>query len=634
MELHGLILVCQDAACGARMLLRYPPCKRSTVSPQTVDAFRGANVQQNGVRSPRAPGLGDSAVWQHSAAEPAAAAATATAPAHKSAKPLRRRLELEAEQERPSAYSISSVVLAPAFVRSGTMDRPLALSIDDGLFVGWPTPLPPPPAPRPRRRVPAASAAASVDAANSSSSSGSNGSGAGAGDSSVGKGARGGRRSGGTARDPRRVRDAFQALLASTTLRDAATAAAEDSQRQQQQQAPQQQTLAITVAFALSLGEDRLFGTRHGAVCALQRLARAVGAALQHEERRTGWVSREVRCISRVRDAFLAAQDGSGAARPTLLDLAEVLLEASALCAQLAELYRRVRLCGSVQVLLHGWTALSLSIWAPEVPPHPALRPYMGLMLTDHDLADVAPRGSPELDILLRACHPTKSFLDIVHETGLPLAHVYRLASHLAYWRAALVILPIRRDSVYTVAPRPRVPVFTLEDTLALKYRTDCPISPPLLEMLRCFTPSEHKGLLSVPIIAVVPWLTPHVSSCRLLDVRRVPVPGLEGRTPRVSQQQRRQREWHKNPVVCIVVIIAATSSSSSSSDGDNNNTAATHQHARDTRRRVCTGGVVDACARAPRPAAAPRLRVAQHSPERRRQVPGRQPAHRVHRVL
>ena len=506
MELHGLILVCQDAACGARLLLRYPACKRSTVSPQTVDAFRGANVQQNSVRSSSSSSLhtgrGDSAVWPHSpadaptAAAAAAAAAATTTPAatvRKNEKPLRRRLEREAEQERPSAYSISSVVLAPAFVRSGTMDRPLALSIDDGLFVGWPTPLPPPPPPsssssssRTRRRPTAAGAGAAADAGADTGSSST---------STAGRAGKGVRGRHAAARDPRRVRDAFQALLASTTLRDA-TGAGEDTQPQPQPQPQQpQQTLAITVAFALSLGEDRLFGTRHGAVCALQRLSKAVGAALQHEERRTGWVSREVRGISRVRDAFLAAQDGSSSARPTILDLAEVLLETSALCAQLAELYRRVRLCGSVQVLLNGWTALSLSLWAPEVPPHPALRPYMGLMLTDHDLADVAPRGSPELDTLLRACHPTKSFLDIVHETGLPLAHVYRLASHLAYWRAALIILPIRRDAVYTVAPRPRVPVFTLQDTLALKYRTDCPISPPLLEMLRCFTPNEHKGL-------------------------------------------------------------------------------------------------------------------------------------------
>lgn len=522
MELHGLILVCQDAACGARMLMRYPACKRSAVSPQTVDAFRGANVQQHGGRSPSA-GLCDSAVWQHSAAEPAAATAAAPAPSKSAAreKPLRRRLELEAEQERPSAYSISSVVLAPAFVRSGTMDRPLALSIDDGLFVGWPTPLPPPPPPHPRRRFASpetassgsSSASASATAAGTTTSAASpSGSSSSASESSGAAGGRteskGTRSRRGAARDPRSARSAFQALLAGKTLQDATTGGGATGGGEQGRP---QETLAITVAFALSLGEDRLFGARHGAVAALQRLSRALGAALQHEERRTGWVSREVRGICRVRDAFLAAQEG--AARPTILDLAEVLLEASALCAQLADVYRRVRLCGAAQVLLNGWTALSLSLWAPDVPPHPALRPYMGLMLTDHDLADVAPRGSPALNTLLRACHPTKSFLDLVHETGLPLAHVYRLASHLAYWRAALIILPIRRDSVYTVAPRPRVPVFTLEDTLALKYRTDCPISPPLIEMLRCFTPTVNKGLF----LGSVPFLAPSSPSHLLL---------------------------------------------------------------------------------------------------------------------
>ena len=349
------------------------------------------------------------------------------------------------------------------------------------------------------------------------------------------------------------------------------------------------------MAFALSLGEDRLFGARHGAVAALQRLSRALGAALQHEERRTGWVSREVRGICRVRDAFLAAQEG--AARPTILDLAEVLLEASALCAQLADVYRRVRLCGAAQVLLNGWTALSLSLWAPDVPPHPALRPYMGLMLTDHDLADVAPRGSPALNTLLRACHPTKSFLDLVHETGLPLAHVYRLASHLAYWRAALIILPIRRDSVYTVAPRPRVPVFTLEDTLALKYRTDCPISPPLIEMLRCFTPTVNKGLFLgyVPFLGTINTFTSLASFCRILNLWRIPF---------ASCQERHYRHRHCAPATA-----------------KNTDTAALHQHAGHTDRRVCTGRVVDACPRTPRPAPAPRLRVPRQPQERRRQV-------------
>ena len=80
-------------------------------------------------------------------------------------------------------------------------------------------------------------------------------------------------------------------------------------------------------------------------------------------------------------------------------------------------------------------------------------RPYEALMLRNDD-EDLPLSTMPQLRALVKKADPRKSFQTLAEELCLPLERVYDLAGHLVKWNRATVAGAARPESVY--APRPQ----------------------------------------------------------------------------------------------------------------------------------------------------------------------------------
>lgn len=60
-------------------------------------------------------------------------------------------------------------------------------------------------------------------------------------------------------------------------------------------------------------------------------------------------------------------------------------------------------------------------------------------------------------------------------ETGIPLNQLYRLSSHLVFWRCGRVIDVIRKSNVYVVNTQPVSPIIFTPTTLHERFVRDCP---------------------------------------------------------------------------------------------------------------------------------------------------------------
>ena len=227
----------------------------------------------------------------------------------------------------------------------------------------------------------------------------------------------------------------------------------------------------------------------------LERAAKDVRAALRHEERRCGYVSRESA-------AMLAADDCS----------IEALKKASSLARELSQVLDGAMAHGAAAAKFNGWVAVRSRLApmvtggdenddedddeedeAPGDDEHagesdddddpgedtasendeddddPRLaaarrarrrrtrrryRPYETLLLLEDaasTLRDLPRDAAPQLRALVAHADPFATFHAIAARAGLPLPRVYRLARHLCEWKRARVIAVVRPDAVYAV---------------------------------------------------------------------------------------------------------------------------------------------------------------------------------------
>ena len=204
-------------------------------------------------------------------------------------------------------------------------------------------------------------------------------------------------------------------------------------------------------------------------LAALALASKKLAACLLHEERRCGYVTREVAIM--LRDPVAASSS-------------------SRLAVELTSLYRALRGgLGSVcHLTINGLLRLSLSLApdaaaaehaeniavslgtekpiysirgdvplaAPPVAQMAPIRPYHTLLLlrSATDVLKALPTdASPQLGALVRAATPLRSFHELQGETGIPSAQLLRLAAHLVHWRLARISNAITSFSVYVVTP-------------------------------------------------------------------------------------------------------------------------------------------------------------------------------------
>lgn len=118
---------------------------------------------------------------------------------------------------------------------------------------------------------------------------------------------------------------------------------------------------------------------------------------------------------------------------------------------------------------------------------HHVLARHFALLLLDSEAAiikDVEASGgalAPALAHYIRCSKPTKSFAQISASSGISLATIQMLASHLVYWRRARAIPPIHQRDTYIVSPN--CDLSKLE-VATVAYQTAFPSLPSLPKML------------------------------------------------------------------------------------------------------------------------------------------------------
>jgi hypothetical protein len=200
------------------------------------------------------------------------------------------------------------------------------------------------------------------------------------------------------------------------------------------------------------------------------RMAAQFGMALRHEEMRCCYLSRELHTLLSIRERWLAdvASAKPGEQPPTHSELYQRIVTESQLASELRHMYHSIRDYGIASLRFNNWINVFVSLRQVNVDfsVQRPLRPYQTLLLLDSRIADVSDSGgkqraslplppdvSPRLAALLEACRPTKSFRALQLETQIPLSQLFRLASHLVYWRKARVVHMLTKNNVYILKP-------------------------------------------------------------------------------------------------------------------------------------------------------------------------------------
>ena len=62
--------------------------------------------------------------------------------------------------------------------------------------------------------------------------------------------------------------------------------------------------------------------------------------------------------------------------------------------------------------------------------------------------------ASPHLTKLITLAQPSKTFVELQLELNIPLPQIYRIVSHLVFWKIAKIISPITKNNTYMVHPK------------------------------------------------------------------------------------------------------------------------------------------------------------------------------------
>jgi hypothetical protein len=186
--------------------------------------------------------------------------------------------------------------------------------------------------------------------------------------------------------------------------------------------------------------------------------------AVEHEEKRCGYLTQQVLDMGQIREEFLAQG----------VDPTEQIQRR----CELAGLFRKLALGlnqeGEVELLLNEWIKLSFSLEDPTLHPQQPLRPYHTLLLLDNkrqELLQSLPADcSPTLRQLVNRTNPYESFSDTAVHLGVPLSQLYRMATHLVYWKKAKIADTFNNVTIFAPSPH-AVKQLAREQTLTADMR-------------------------------------------------------------------------------------------------------------------------------------------------------------------
>uniref|UniRef100_A0A8C4T3R1 GATOR complex protein NPRL3 n=1 Tax=Erpetoichthys calabaricus TaxID=27687 RepID=A0A8C4T3R1_ERPCA len=277
--------------------------------------------------------------------------------------------------------------------------------------------------------------------------------------------------------------------------------------------------ILFNVVFALRANADP------SVISCMHNLSRRIAIALQHEERRCQYLTREAKLM-------LAAQDDVTAIAESNPHCPfHNILPKSKLARDLKEAYDSLCTTGVVRLHINSWLEVSFClphkihrVGSTHIPPEAierslkAIRPYHALLLLDDEksLVNELPLdSSPALVRVMKTCSAVKNLQQLAQDADLALLQVFQLAAHLVYWGKAIIIYPLCENNVYMLSPHANISLYS---PLAERFSQHFP-GHDLLSMLAKFSLpvclSEFKNPLAplvqeVQLIQMVIWMLQH----------------------------------------------------------------------------------------------------------------------------
>eukprot|EP01119_Soliformovum_irregulare_P012227 TRINITY_DN3164_c0_g2_i2.p1 TRINITY_DN3164_c0_g2~~TRINITY_DN3164_c0_g2_i2.p1 ORF type:complete len:528 (+),score=130.53 TRINITY_DN3164_c0_g2_i2:106-1689(+) len=222
--------------------------------------------------------------------------------------------------------------------------------------------------------------------------------------------------------------------------------------------------------FSVSLALMRVNPDADGIIGTLpkfRRLTKQLATALKHEQIRCDYLSSQAYVLIEIREAWLAAQrdEANQAMKPDHKALSSQLLSVSTLAKELLEVYHSLSTSGCVNVRFNNWTTVIATIKDEDVMPDWPIRPYQTLLMLPKDKwsSGLPSDASPSLQKVMDMAKPTRSFRELQSETDTPLAQLYRIAAHLAFWNCAKIVNTLTKTNVYLLRKLPTYKDFSAE---------------------------------------------------------------------------------------------------------------------------------------------------------------------------
>lgn len=297
--------------------------------------------------------------------------------------------------------------------------------------------------------------------------------------------------------------------------------------------------ILFSVVFALRANAD------DSVINCMHNLSRRIAIALQHEERRCQYLTREAKLMLAVQDEVTTMTETDD---PPQSPFRQILPKCK-LARDLKEAYDSLCTTGIVRLHINNWLEVSFClphkihrVCGKHIPPEAlehslkAIRPYHALLLLDDEkalLAQLPLDCSPALVRLIKTCSAVKNLQQLAQDTDLALLQVFQIAAHLVYWGKAIIIYPLCENNVYMLSPHANICIYS---PLAEQFSIQFP-GHDLPSMLAKFSLpvslSEFRNPLDAPVheaklIQMVVWMLQHRQLYQLHTYVCLMVPPIE----------------------------------------------------------------------------------------------------------
>ncbi|XP_076865428.1 GATOR1 complex protein NPRL3 [Brachyhypopomus gauderio] len=276
--------------------------------------------------------------------------------------------------------------------------------------------------------------------------------------------------------------------------------------------------ILFSVVFALRANAEP------SVISCMHTLSRRLAVALQHEERRCQYLTREAKMMLAVQDEVTAAAETDGMPQSPFRHI----LPKCKLARDLTEAYDSLCTTGVVRLHINNWLEVSFClphkihhVGGKHIPPEAlehslkAIRPYHALLLLDSEkalLAELPLDCSPALVRLIKICSAMKNLQQLAQDADLALLQVFQIAAHLVYWGKAIIVYPLCENNVYMLSPHANICLYS---ALAKHFAQQFPghdLPSVLAKFSLPVSLSEFRNPLGTPVheaqlIQMVVWM-------------------------------------------------------------------------------------------------------------------------------